>query len=382
MAMLERIGSPQPSYVPPTMYPPSPVGSYMPPSPTSSYLPPTTSFAALPTASLLPGGYCSPGPPGPAYGYGPQGPPGPPYVGNIPRPMPIATSPSGEPQFLPADMPDPEAVSRQKDAYMKMLDQQLQQNLTVLDQRIKYQRDALTLKGEQQKKHLIMQLEQNIKAQDMALTQQYNQEVTSLQLNVGNQRAALEQQAMQVVLDYEQRKAEELLYRQQYEVHRKHALAAAEFAEEQRRAAAAKTAGLAVEANVNGANTEAPYTPASPAMAGRSISPYPYGMAPPAAQSFARPISPAPAMSVSPVPVRSPSTVPYVPGSPLPSTSVLPYMPPATPLAPLVSSASLRSPSPAPIASSQPSWAYNASSPAVCSSPAVYYRSTSPLRPI
>merc|ERR1712048_829153 len=48
--------------------------------------------------------------------------------------------------------------------------------------------------------------------------QQYNEQLMALQMQAGTQRAALEQQAMQISMEYEQRKAEEHMYRQQYEI--------------------------------------------------------------------------------------------------------------------------------------------------------------------
>lgn len=117
-------------------------------------------------------------------------------------------------------LPDPEAIARQKEVYLKMLDEQLNQGLSVLDQQVKYQRDYLQVQVEQQKRQFMLQLEQQMKAQDMALTQQYNEQLMALQLQAGNQKAALEQQAMQLSMEYEQRRAEESMYRQQYDIQR------------------------------------------------------------------------------------------------------------------------------------------------------------------
>jgi len=137
---------------------------------------------------------------------------------------------------------------------MKMLDQQLQQSVNVLDQRVKYQRDALSVQAEQQRKQLLMQLEQNIKAQEMALTQQYSEHLMSLQLQNSSQKAALEQQAMQLSITYEQRKAEEDLYRQQYEMHKQQLQAAEKMQEEHQRILEPIAAvGNAMEAITDGA---------------------------------------------------------------------------------------------------------------------------------
>uniref|UniRef100_A0A7S1PMB4 Uncharacterized protein n=1 Tax=Alexandrium catenella TaxID=2925 RepID=A0A7S1PMB4_ALECA len=118
----------------------------------------------------------------------------------------------------PLAVPDPAAVSRQKDVYLKMLDEQLRQGVIVLDQQVKYQKDYLEVQCEQQKKHFLLQLDQQRRSQEMALGQQYNEQLMSLQMQAGAQKAAVEQQAMQLAMEYEQRKAEEEMYRQQHEI--------------------------------------------------------------------------------------------------------------------------------------------------------------------
>eukprot|EP00928_Gymnodinium_smaydae_P079937 TRINITY_DN63764_c0_g1_i1.p1 TRINITY_DN63764_c0_g1~~TRINITY_DN63764_c0_g1_i1.p1 ORF type:complete len:351 (+),score=61.91 TRINITY_DN63764_c0_g1_i1:137-1054(+) len=122
------------------------------------------------------------------------------------------------PPSLTQGIPDPGAIARQKDVYLKMLDDQLKQGINVLDQQVKYQRDYLSVQCEQQKKQFLLQLDQQMKAQEMVLTQQYNEQLMALQMQAGTQKAALEQQAMQLSMEYEQRKAEEHMYRQQYEI--------------------------------------------------------------------------------------------------------------------------------------------------------------------
>jgi len=128
----------------------------------------------------------------------------------------------GPPPSLTKGIPDPGAIARQKDVYVKMLDEQLNQGIAVLDQQVKYQRDYLEVQCKQQKQQFIMQLEQQVKAQDMALTQQYNEQLMALRMQADGQKSALEQQAMQLTMEYEQRKAEEHMYRQQYELQKQH----------------------------------------------------------------------------------------------------------------------------------------------------------------
>jgi len=135
----------------------------------------------------------------------------------------------GPPPSLTKGIPDPGAIARQKDVYIKMLDEQLNQGIVVLDQQVKYQRDYLDVQCKQQKQQFIMQLEQQVKAQDMALTQQYNEQLMALRMQADAQKSALQQQAMQLTMEYEQRKAEENMYRQQYELQKQHSEMASKF---------------------------------------------------------------------------------------------------------------------------------------------------------
>jgi len=141
------------------------------------------------------------------------------------------------PPSLTQGIPDPGAIARQKDVYLKMLDDQMKQGINVLDQQVKYQRDYLTVQCEQQKKQFLLQLDQQMKAQEMVLTQQYNEQLMQLQMQAGTQKAALEQQAMQLSMEYEQRKAEEHMYRQQYEIQQQQTEMAVKMAQDYQRMA-------------------------------------------------------------------------------------------------------------------------------------------------
>merc|ERR1719382_258846 len=148
----------------------------------------------------------------------------------------------GPPKQSLAGIPDPGAIARQKDVYLKMLDEQLKQSVTVLDQQVKYQREYLSVQCEQQKKQFLLQLDQQMKAQEMVLTQQYNEQLMALQMQAGTQKAALEQQAMQLTMEYEQRKAEESMYRQQYEIQKQQSDLAMKMAQDQQRMGGQATA--------------------------------------------------------------------------------------------------------------------------------------------
>jgi len=191
-------------------------GSFVPP-PMPSCGGPGMPCGMLPAG---PGSYTSPPPHmvvrNGSYVPAPIGAPGP-DPRSQQRPPPAGLPPGGPPS-LTQGIPDPAAIARQKEVYLKMLDDQLKQGINVLDQQVKYQRDYLTVQCEQQKKQFLLQLDQQMKAQEMVLTQQYNEQLMALQMQAGTQKAALEQQSMQLSMEYEQRKAEEHMYRQQYEI--------------------------------------------------------------------------------------------------------------------------------------------------------------------
>merc|ERR1719316_1656409 len=56
---------------------------------------------------------------------------------------PAVAAPAGPPASVLASMPDPATIDKQKQGYMKMLEDQLKQGTTVLDQQVKYQKDYL-----------------------------------------------------------------------------------------------------------------------------------------------------------------------------------------------------------------------------------------------
>merc|ERR1711915_1157378 len=113
------------------------------------------------------------------------------------------------PMSLTVGMPDPATISRQKDAYSKMLEEQLKQGITVLDAQVKHQKDYLLAQADQQ--------------QEMQLQQQYAEQTMALQQQAAQQKAALEQQAMQLTMEYQQKKAEEDMQRQQFEMEKQQA---------------------------------------------------------------------------------------------------------------------------------------------------------------
>jgi len=126
------------------------------------------------------------------------------------------------PQSLTIGMPDPATINKQKDTYNQMMDQQLKQGMDVLQAQVKYQKDYLHGQAQQQKAQFMMQIDMEVKQQEMQLEQQYAEQSMSLKAQEQEQRAALEMQAMQLTLDYNQRKSEDNMMKQQQTIEKNH----------------------------------------------------------------------------------------------------------------------------------------------------------------
>jgi len=126
------------------------------------------------------------------------------------------------PPHLTQGIPDPSSIDRQKASYAVGLDEQLQKGTGVLNQQLKQQTDYLYAVGDQKKRQYGLQIDQEIKQQEMALAQQHNEQVMLLQQAAQQQKSALEHQANALMLEYNQKKAQEELLFQQYNFQKSH----------------------------------------------------------------------------------------------------------------------------------------------------------------
>jgi len=76
--------------------------------------------------------------------------------------------------------------------------------------------------AEARKRQLMVEIDQQAKQQELQLSQQYSPQVIGLQQECHHQKLILEKQANDLTLEYHQRKAQEDLMLQQYEVQRQH----------------------------------------------------------------------------------------------------------------------------------------------------------------
>lgn len=64
--------------------------------------------------------------------------------------------------WSPPGMPDPATIAKQKDSYMKMLDEQIKQGTQVLEAQVKHQKEYLVGQADQQKKQFLMQIDMEV----------------------------------------------------------------------------------------------------------------------------------------------------------------------------------------------------------------------------
>jgi len=126
--------------------------------------------------------------------------------------------PVAPPVSLTQGMPDPATVQRQKEGYVRTLDDQLRKGAVQLDTEHKQQRDLMHQAAEGQKKQFGMQIDQQVKMQEMDLDQQFLQVLQYVKQQATRQRAILEQQAMQLSFEYQEKKVEEDMLAHQFEL--------------------------------------------------------------------------------------------------------------------------------------------------------------------
>mmetsp|Transcript_5567 Transcript_5567/g.9990 ORF Transcript_5567/g.9990 Transcript_5567/m.9990 type:complete len:402 (-) Transcript_5567:30-1235(-) len=148
---------------------------------------------------------------------------GPPQASAASAPAPAVASnvpPSAPPPSLIANMPDPDDVRRQKDQHLRTLDSQLKEGLEKLDTQIKEKRKMMLAQAEKQKIDFGLKVDAEVKMQELDLDKQFLSVVQYVKQEATRQRAMLEQQAMQLSFQYQEKKVEEDMLAQQFELHK------------------------------------------------------------------------------------------------------------------------------------------------------------------
>jgi len=135
--------------------------------------------------------------------------------------MPESTAPAEE-RTLTRGIPDPAAIESQREAYSRSLEHQLERGNLSLQEQHKVRKQQLYAAAQQRKQALMLQVEQQMRAEEMALDEQTNQAMLGLKKAALDQRAALDQQAAGLTLEYQQRKMQEEFAATQAEIHRQY----------------------------------------------------------------------------------------------------------------------------------------------------------------
>jgi hypothetical protein len=126
--------------------------------------------------------------------------------------------PVAAPASLTQGIPDPAAIQKQKDDYVRGLDANLRKGAATLEQTTKDQRATMRSAAEVQKKLFMEQIDNQVKMQEMDLDQQFLQVLQHVKQQATRQRAQLEEQAMKLSFEYQERKVEEDMLSHQFEL--------------------------------------------------------------------------------------------------------------------------------------------------------------------
>jgi len=126
------------------------------------------------------------------------------------------------PQQQQVVLPDPQAVAQQKDTYAKSLEQQLTQGRDQIIQENQHKKKALNDMSAHQKAMFALQVDQELKKQEAFADHEMNRKIHDLTKAAHDQRMILEQQAANLVMEYNTRKAEEQFSQQQQIIAKSH----------------------------------------------------------------------------------------------------------------------------------------------------------------
>jgi len=175
-------------------------GSYRPVAPT---VPPVTTVQALPTSGVVSADMLA--------------------MTATPAVLPTISVPAPDgtltaPPRLTSGIPDPSAIAKQREAYLKALEEQERQAIAVLEQQRAQQVSLLRAQGDQQKQKFNLEVSQQVQQNDIVLTQQHSEQMMVLNQQYSQQRGILENQANTLIMEYQQKKAQEDMMMQQYQL--------------------------------------------------------------------------------------------------------------------------------------------------------------------
>eukprot|EP00811_Abedinium_folium_P001750 NODE_11604_length_1275_cov_14.364983.p1 GENE.NODE_11604_length_1275_cov_14.364983~~NODE_11604_length_1275_cov_14.364983.p1 ORF type:complete len:211 (-),score=58.64 NODE_11604_length_1275_cov_14.364983:480-1112(-) len=186
---------------------------------TSSLRPAAMSASGTTTPPLLPSGLYQPyvqATPAPAGGTG-----GVTAMAAIIPAMPSRqASAPGPPKFASEGLPDPASIERQKKAYGRSLDAQLEEGSRVIAEQNRARKEALQKVADQYKAQYYRAVDTQMRAQEAVIDKQMNLQLLSLQQAAFEQKMNLEHQVSSLKMEYGARKAQEDFAARQADLHR------------------------------------------------------------------------------------------------------------------------------------------------------------------
>merc|ERR1712137_992080 len=139
--------------------------------------------------------------------------------------LPAGVPPAVPVNFAPQQtqvLPDPSAIAQQKETYAKSLNQQLENGKDQILQENQQKKKALNDMAAHQKAMFALQVDQELKKQEAAADHDMNKKIHDLNKAAHDQRMILEQQAANLVMEYNTKKAQEQFEQQQAIIAKSH----------------------------------------------------------------------------------------------------------------------------------------------------------------
>jgi len=151
--------------------------------------------------------------------------------GTVPLPVPVGTQATvgGEqiamppqPASLTRHLPPPDVVNAQKEKNYREVDEQLHQAQVLLEDQTGREKEFLRTQASQAKEVASGRWDQHLRAQEIAAEQDFQKSLAQLHESARQMRLKLEEQAGQLVVEYQARRTQEEINRHKHEVEMHH----------------------------------------------------------------------------------------------------------------------------------------------------------------
>ncbi|CAK9032426.1 unnamed protein product [Durusdinium trenchii] len=162
----------------------------------------------------------------------PQGSPGTLHLhAMVPLPVPVGTQAMvggkqiampPQPASLTRHLPPPDVVNAQKEQNYREVDEQLHQAQLLLEDQTRREKDFLRAQASQAKEVAAGRWDQHLRAQEISAEQDFQKSLAELHESARQMRLKLEEQANQLVVEYQARRTQEDINRHKHEVEMHH----------------------------------------------------------------------------------------------------------------------------------------------------------------